>query len=176
MKRLPLLFSILLTYLFFALAFGAVAAEDGHQPPSGKPSPTPAPRFVDANDGTVTDKLTGLVWLKNANCFGARSWEDAISVAGSLASGQCGLHDGSKPGQWRLPSGEELNSLTNIQKADSSVWLNQQGFSKVQSNYYWTSSESNYGNAMFVDLCFGGIYRAVTTIPNFVWPVRGGQN
>ncbi len=29
-------------------------------------------RFTDNVDGTVTDNLTGLVWLKNANCFGAQ--------------------------------------------------------------------------------------------------------
>ncbi|UCE55232.1 MAG: hypothetical protein JSV31_07260 [Desulfobacterales bacterium] len=28
----------------------------------------PVPRFTDNEDGTVTDNLTGLVWLKNANC------------------------------------------------------------------------------------------------------------
>ncbi|MFZ4859384.1 MAG: hypothetical protein ACOYL3_23655 [Desulfuromonadaceae bacterium] len=34
----------------------------------------PTPRFTDnvvngISNGTVTDNLTGLVWLKNANCF-----------------------------------------------------------------------------------------------------------
>ena len=28
----------------------------------------PVPRFTDNADGTVTDNLTGLIWLKNANC------------------------------------------------------------------------------------------------------------
>jgi hypothetical protein len=28
----------------------------------------PNPRFTDNSDGTVTDNLTGLIWLKNANC------------------------------------------------------------------------------------------------------------
>jgi len=27
------------------------------------------PRFTDNGDGTVTDNLTGLIWLKDANCF-----------------------------------------------------------------------------------------------------------
>lgn len=34
-------------------------------------------RFVDNGDGTVTDNLTALVWLKNANCFGTRLWATA---------------------------------------------------------------------------------------------------
>lgn len=29
----------------------------------------PNPRFTDNANGTVTDNLTGLIWLKNANCF-----------------------------------------------------------------------------------------------------------
>lgn len=28
----------------------------------------PNPRFTDNNNGTITDNLTGLIWLKNANC------------------------------------------------------------------------------------------------------------
>ncbi len=31
----------------------------------------PTPRFTDNNNGTITDNLTGLIWLKNANCIGA---------------------------------------------------------------------------------------------------------
>ena len=31
----------------------------------------PSPRFTDNGNGTVTDKLTGLMWLKNANCIGS---------------------------------------------------------------------------------------------------------
>jgi hypothetical protein len=30
----------------------------------------PSPRFTDNGDGTVTDNLTGLIWLKNADCWG----------------------------------------------------------------------------------------------------------
>ncbi|HXE98165.1 MAG TPA: hypothetical protein VN642_17305, partial [Dongiaceae bacterium] len=31
-------------------------------------TPWPNPRFTDNADGTVTDNLTGLIWLKNARC------------------------------------------------------------------------------------------------------------
>jgi hypothetical protein len=33
----------------------------------------PIPRFTDHSNGTVTDNLTGLIWLKDANCFDVRS-------------------------------------------------------------------------------------------------------
>ena len=40
----------------------------------------PNPRFTDNSNGTVTDNLTGLIWLKNANCFGSnRLWATALS-------------------------------------------------------------------------------------------------
>ncbi|MEJ2240301.1 MAG: hypothetical protein P8X82_18580, partial [Gemmatimonadales bacterium] len=37
------------------------------------------PRFADNGDGTVTDNLTGLIWLQNADCFWIRNWTDALS-------------------------------------------------------------------------------------------------
>jgi len=40
----------------------------------------PDPRFTDNGDGTVTDNLTGLIWLINANCFGEQTWTQARSV------------------------------------------------------------------------------------------------
>ena len=48
--------------------------------------------------GTVTDNLTRLIWLKNANAFGVRTWEQALSDANTLASGSAGLTDGSVAG------------------------------------------------------------------------------
>jgi hypothetical protein len=41
-----------------------------------------SPRFTDNSNGTVTDNLTGLIWLKNANCFNTRTWIQALSEPG----------------------------------------------------------------------------------------------
>lgn len=71
----------------------------------------PNPRFVDNTDGTVTDTLTGLIWLKNANCFGDKNWVTALSDANTLATGGCGLTDDSVAGDWSLPSVTQLLSL-----------------------------------------------------------------
>ena len=38
----------------------------------------PNPRFTDNGNGTVTDNLTGLIWLKNANCFGTKKLGDGL--------------------------------------------------------------------------------------------------
>jgi hypothetical protein len=40
-------------------------------------TPLPSPRFAVNGDGTVTDNLTGLIWLQNANCFLSRTWAQA---------------------------------------------------------------------------------------------------
>ena len=68
-------------------------------------------RFKDNGDGTVTDTRTGLIWLKNANLCDIKPWDDAVAYCSSLASGQAGLTDGSKAGQWRLPSIQELEGI-----------------------------------------------------------------
>ena len=71
--------------------------------------PTPAARrtdrrFTDNGNGTVTDNHSGLIWLKNANCFDRQDWSTAMTLARRLSSGDCGLRDGSGAGQWRLPN------------------------------------------------------------------------
>lgn len=58
----------------------------------------PSPRFTDNGNGTITDHLTGLTWLKNVNCFGDQEWATALNLANNLHSGQCGLTDGSAAG------------------------------------------------------------------------------
>ncbi len=74
----------------------------------------PNPRFTDNGDGTVTDNLTALIWLKNTNCFGVRTWNNALSDCNGLENGECGLTDGSSAGDWRLPNRFELESLLDI--------------------------------------------------------------
>jgi regulation of enolase protein 1 (concanavalin A-like superfamily) len=99
----------------------------------------PTPRFLDNGNGTITDNFTGLVWLKNANCQGIMSWQQALDASNTLASGSCGLTDGSTAGQWRLPNRRELLSLQSYQQANGTTWLSSQGFSNAQSDWYWTS-------------------------------------
>jgi len=88
----------------------------------------PNPRFHDNRDGTMTDNLTGLMWLKDADCFGETIWDAAVSKANLLANGSCGLSDNSTERSWRLPNINELESLVNIEMSNSAEWLNNQGF------------------------------------------------
>ncbi|SPD76244.1 exported hypothetical protein [uncultured Desulfobacterium sp.] len=139
----------------------------------------PEPRFVDNGDGTVTDHLTGLIWLKNAGCAGKMTWDAAVTYSNSLASGTCGLTDGSVAGDWRLPNIVELESLVNAERANSATWLNSQGFTNVQSSGYWsaTTYAGNTGIAWVVYMNHGDVNRYNKTFsPYYAWPVRGGQN
>jgi photosystem II stability/assembly factor-like uncharacterized protein len=135
--------------------------------------PWPDPRFTDNLDGTITDNLTGLVWLKDANCFGGLNWATAVATASSLASGSCALTDGSKAGDWRLPNINEMESLINIGQTygNYSPWLLSAGFINVGRNY-WSSTGTGYG-AWTADFLYG----SVVTPGNAgfawgVWPVR----
>jgi hypothetical protein len=133
-------------------------------------------RFTDNGDGTVTDNLTALIWLKNANCFGARSWANALSDANALASGSCGLSDGSSAGGWRLPNGNELHSLIDGTQSNPALPAGHP-FTGVQANLYWTSTTVDYNpsGVVVVGMSNGAPVGAVKTGFLFVWPVRGGQ-
>lgn len=75
----------------------------------------PDPRFTEDANGTITDNLTGLIWLRDANCFGLRTWAQALEDANTLHTGECGLTDGSRPGDWHLPNVHELLSLFDFE-------------------------------------------------------------
>jgi hypothetical protein len=139
----------------------------------------PVPRFTDNGNGTVTDHLTGLIWLKNANCLGIRkTWDDAVGFCNVLASGMCGLTDGSVAGDWRLPNIVELESLLNAEPEDLSSWLNMQGFTNVQLFHYWSASTLAIptNKAWGVYMIFGSVATLNKSEGYYVWPVRGGQN
>jgi hypothetical protein len=142
----------------------------------------PSPRFIDNGDQTVTDNLTGLVWTKDAHDFGpaacvpaeTRSWQEALNYVMCLnTTGYLGKSD------WRLPNPLELRSLVNYQAPRDYLWLNGEGFSNVQDNFYWSSStvvkDFWTDGGWLVDMVYGvesGIGK-----PNgyFVWPVRTGD-
>jgi uncharacterized protein DUF1566 len=86
----------------------------------------PGQRLSDNGNGTVTDNLTGLIWLRDANCTdssggiakpdGYLTWANALSWSNNLSSGRCGLSDGSRAGDWRLPNVDELESLVDLER------------------------------------------------------------
>jgi hypothetical protein len=146
----------------------------------------PVPRFTDNDDGTVTDNLTGLVWLRDASCqafFSGdamgqnhRDWSAALAADNALASGYCGLSDSSVVGDWRLPNLRELHSL--IDYGNSSPALpDGHPFTNVTHGSYWTSS-TNTGftdRAWYVSLPNGMVSYEYKTETRNVWAVRDGH-
>jgi hypothetical protein len=143
-------------------------------------------RFINNNDGTVTDRKTGLIWLENANCFGKKNWYNAIETAGNLSDGQCNLKDGSETGDWRLPSKEELWSLVNRKykwpalsnAAGTGQWQEGDPFIGGQSYYYWSSStsSSNDSYAWYVFTNLGYVNdRDKSNFHYYIWPVKSAK-
>jgi hypothetical protein len=136
-------------------------------------------------DGTVTDNLTGLIWLKNADCFGDRTWADALSVANGLSAGQCGLTDGSSASDWRLPNVRELHSLIDygwfwppLPNTDGTDhWSEGDPFTGVELLGYWSSTSYRVltSEAWLVGLYDGAVLTSAKSDDYPVWPVRGGQ-
>ncbi len=160
-------------------------------PPEESPSAPPPPgpcagfRFCDRGDGTVRDNTTGRVWLKNAGCFGPRRWAGAADLAAELASGRCGLSDGSSPGDWRLPAPEEFSSLLDDRFVNPQLsnargdgqWTEGDAFTGVRTGFYWTSERTDdcfgFPGAQIVSVGNGELRCRLTSI-GFArfWPLR----
>ncbi len=114
----------------------------------------PAYRFHDNGDGTITDNLTGLMWLRDGQCLGLDYWTAIMAAAADFNqnSGTYGCTDYTGTyGDWRVPNLQELLSLVHLgaDEADCGSgipcttvgeWLNSQGFVSVADYYYWTST------------------------------------
>ena len=148
----------------------------------------PNPRFTDNENGTVRDNLTGLIWLKDTNCFEERTWDQALADCNTLEEGNCGLTDGSNPGDWRLPNLFELESLRNISyygpcltdTAGTGHWTEGDPFTGIPYRliYYWSSTTiaSISLRAWAMTLFSGNISYFDKATSRYVWPVRGGYS
>ncbi|MBI5193646.1 MAG: DUF1566 domain-containing protein [Nitrospirae bacterium] len=131
--------------------------------------PWPSPRFTVSTDGyCVTDNLTGLMWVRSPDSL-TRTWPQALDYANGLSL--CGYTD------WRLSNVNELESLINAEQSNTATWLNTQGFSNVQSYYYWSSTSLAYytSYAWIVHMWSGGVNSGSKSDHFYVWPVRSGQ-
>lgn len=157
--------------------------------------------YVSCGNGTVTDNRTGLVWLRNSQCFGTTTWEDANAIvanlsdipADSVAAGDdCGLSDGSSPGEWRLPTVSEWETMRATAACDPAItndagdgcWsfgcvvLGECSFTNLGGWILWSSTsliESPTSFAWVFDLSTGAVLGSAKDETFYIWPVRGGQ-
>jgi len=135
-------------------------------------------RFTDNGDGTVTDNLTALIWLKNAHCWEYQNWGEALTDANALADGHCGLTDGSSAGAWRLPNVNELHSLIDLTQSYPALPSGHPFDGVPISGAYWSSTSVanlSLSGAKVVHLIDGDVSNYAKANPGYVWPVRGGE-
>lgn len=121
--------------------------------------------LTDNNDGTVTDKGTGLTWQQLF--AGPMTWEEALSYCEGLEIG--GFDD------WRLPNRNELQSIIDYEK--SSPAANEIFFPGTLSHGYWTSTTYALRPTLswVVDFHYGYVIKGRKAESYYVRAVRGGQ-
>jgi hypothetical protein len=154
-------------------------------------------RYVDCGNGTVTDSVTGLIWLKRVDCLTSADYAAANQAAASLKDGDCSLTDGSSAGDWRLPTVDEWSATTaravingcTVQNGLSPTLTDDSGFQCLSvgpssfvgvasgaSGDYWssTSIDGNPTTAKLMRLLDGGFDSDQKNFSFRVWPVRSG--
>ncbi|MFQ3247175.1 MAG: hypothetical protein ACI9SP_003830 [Arenicella sp.] len=111
---------------------------------SAIPASTPTNKFIDNNDGTVTDIRTELMWTKCAigqninTCAGGGNnytWASALQAGSVIDS--AGYDD------WRVPNVRELMTILELQCISPSI--NLAVFPNTSSANFWTSSPWDAG-------------------------------
>jgi hypothetical protein len=131
--------------------------------------PWPSPRF-EARDEIVLDRLTGLMWTRNANLAEyPLTWQEALGfVAGMNRERAMGCSD------WRLPNRRELRSLMSYQTKKPALPENHP-FINVFSGWYWSSTTAaiSPAHAWYVHMEGARMFYGGKDQSYLVWPVRG---
>ncbi len=133
-------------------------------------------RFVDNGDGTITDRKTNLMWIKNGwriDFFSALKWQDAIKKCKDFKVG--GYTN------WRLPTISEWKSLLD-KKNEFPALIEPNPFENVIVHMpYWSKTEYRYNQRVPVErsarvytimLYYGKIGHQSINKRAFVLPVR----
>ena len=132
---------------------------------AGAPNPQ---SYTDNGNGTVTDKVTGLMWQQAPG--GVMALADATTYCSGLALGG--------QGGWRLPSRIELISINDVSRTDPclnvTAFPGMQVPGGMQSAGFWSSSPrpSVPGSGWVEDFGLGGSSTSSGTSSAFVRCVR----
>lgn len=172
---------------------GQLASYDSNTPQSDDGAvqagvPSPNPRFADNLNGTITDNLTGLIWLKNAGCHTLfTDWQTALNdvvelnTTGMMTGNNCGdtSNGGTSQTDWRLPNVRELLSLFDygVNPSPAPALPTDHPFINFPSSIFWSSTTfaNNTTVAWWVSSADGSVSRSFKTGTQLrVLPVRAG--
>jgi len=148
----------------------------GGQVSPAKPEKAAVPlneRYTDKGDGTILDKNTGLIWLKDANVSNLPlPSEGAKQYLQEMNSGKrtnFGYSD------WRLPTINEIETLVDKNRFYPALPVGHP-FMNVQNHFYWSSSigKDVLDYVWIVDLASGEMTMDYVSYCSykFLWPVR----
>lgn len=144
--------------------------------PAGRQSvlPPPSARFLDNGNGTVLDKSTGLLWLKDANAGGKHM--PVQSARQHIKDMNAGKLKNFGYADWRIPSIEELEGLIDRSELYPSIYKGHP-FENVKNSFYWSSTGgTNIAEYVWVaDMASGDIKMEYVSYCSlqYLWPVRG---
>ncbi|MEN6474016.1 MAG: DUF1566 domain-containing protein, partial [Syntrophaceae bacterium] len=125
----------------------------------------PVTRFIDNGDQTVTDTLTGLMWMRTPTTISSATWDTAYTLIANYNS--------ATGGDWRLPNRQELLSLVDFSRYDQAVM--ESPYFSIQSTgtIYWTSTYDSgaTANAWCIDISSGAASVASRATAYRVWAV-----
>ncbi|KPA11595.1 Developmentally regulated MAPK interacting protein [Candidatus Magnetomorum sp. HK-1] len=122
-------------------------------------------RFVDNDDGTITDTVTGLMWQKETTMNS--NWKNSLNYCNNLEL--AGYND------WRLPGREVLRSIVDYNRFAAA--LDMHFFPKTTSTAYWSSTtdQQNMNQAWCIHFQYGNDLSRTKNQLYSVRAVRGGQ-
>jgi hypothetical protein len=131
----------------------------------------PSPRFTDHGNGTVTDNLTGLMWVKAPHSLvgnsGSMTWANAIDFCNGLTH--------AEQSDWRLPNVRELLSLICYQHDFPALPWGHPFTIRIDSYWSSTAIAATTDRAWIMETQKGYTIYGDKTLSKYVWPVRSGQ-
>ncbi len=161
----------------FQVHAGDTSCTAGNSNPNAAES-TPTNAFQDHGNGTVTHKLTELMWKQcaegrsGASCATGSAttftWADALVQAKNA--------NFANHTDWRLPNLKELESIVEL--CGYSPSINQTWFPNTPQSSFWSGSSyvTSPSSAWPVDFNYGGTGAGVKSSNVYVRLVRGGQS
>lgn len=139
-----LVMHLILVMVLFAVIAPQVQAACNN----GIPLSRPDSRYHDNNDGTVSDTVTGLMWMQcpdgvssdkapcDSGAAASFTWQQALQRPSEVNRGTAGNNHGYH--DWRLPELHELKSLAEMACYDPAI--NTRFFPNTPSLYFWSST------------------------------------